>query len=174
MLGTRLAFFTPGSAYLDRADFKDGVLDLRGQGTGPADASPLAFIAGDTAYEVTVDIELQGASQSGLLLFYDQTLFCGLGAEAGRLRTYKHGLEQDYPPPGPAGGRRMKMRVVNDEDVASFFVNYGQGWRRVVSYEVSGYNHNMADGFMSLRPALFAAGSGSGLFRSLEYRALRT
>jgi xylan 1,4-beta-xylosidase len=63
--------------------------------------------------------------------------------------------------------------VVNDENVASFFIRRpGGAWRKVVSYEVSGYNHNMADGFISLRPALFAAGGGEVVFQALTYRAL--
>ena len=66
----------------------------------------------------------------------------------------------------------MSMRVVNDDNVATFYIRSGiKPWRKVVSYEVSGYNHNMADGFISLRPALFASGSGEVTFRRLTYRA---
>ena len=64
------------------------------------------------------------------------------------------------------------MRVVNDENVATFCIRSGtRPWRKVVSYEVSGYHHNMTDGFMSLRPALFASGSGEVTVRRLTYRA---
>jgi hypothetical protein len=38
--------------------------------------------------------------------------------------------------------------------------------------EVSGYHHNVRGGFMSLRPALYAAGSGEARFRDFRYRAL--
>jgi xylan 1,4-beta-xylosidase len=41
----------------------------------------------------------------------------------------------------------------------------------VIDYEVAGYNHNMADGFLSLRPAIYASGEGSARFRSLSYKA---
>ncbi len=171
--GARLAFYAPGEGYLDRVRLQEGGLILKGQGAGPADSSPLAFIAGDRAYEVTVDVEIQGAGQGGLLLFYNDKLFCGLGTHADTLHTYKSGTEQTYPPPGPGEGRRVSLRVVNDENVASFFIRAeGGAWRKVVSYEVAGYNHNMADGFMSLRPAIFASGDGAVVFRSLSYRAL--
>ena len=40
---------------------------------------------------------------------------------------------------------------------------------KVVSYEVYGYNHNMADGFLSLRPAIYA--SGALTFSGAKYRA---
>jgi xylan 1,4-beta-xylosidase len=62
--------------------------------------------------------------------------------------------------------------VINNENVASFFIRPpGGAWRRIISFEVAGYNHNMADGFMSLRPALFAAGPGEVVFRALGYAA---
>jgi xylan 1,4-beta-xylosidase len=71
MLGAHLAFYAPEPGYLDRARFADGGLALKGQGTGPADSSPLTLVAGDRSYEITIDLELRDASHGGLLLFYD-------------------------------------------------------------------------------------------------------
>ena len=171
-LGSRCAFYAPQPGYRDRVRFVQGSVVLRGQGTGPADSSPLAFIVGDRSYAFGVDIVIEEGAQAGLLLFYDSNLFCGIGAERDVLHAYKTGREQHYPAPGPAVGARLSLRVVNDENVASFFIRSGaQPWRRVVSYEVSGYNHNMADGFMSLRPAIYVSGKGSAEFRSVQFRA---
>jgi hypothetical protein len=38
--------------------------------------------------------------------------------------------------------------------------------------DVSGYNHNTAYDFLSLRPALYVAGEGEARFRRFRYRAL--
>ena len=172
-LGTTLQFYDPAPGYLDRVRFEAGALALEGRGRGPADAAPLAFVAGDRAYEVTIDLEIVDEAMGGLLLFYDDKLFCGLGARPQSLHAYKLGVEQDYPSPGPAAGRRLGLRLVNDDNVVSAFVRAPDAaWRKAVSYEVAGYNHNMAGGFVSLRPALFAAGAGRILFRNLSYRAL--
>jgi hypothetical protein len=38
--------------------------------------------------------------------------------------------------------------------------------------EVSGYHHNVAYDFLSLRPALYAAGAGEARFANLTYEAL--
>lgn len=38
--------------------------------------------------------------------------------------------------------------------------------------EVSGYHHNVAWDFLSLRPGVFAAGEGEVRFRNLVYKAL--
>ncbi|MFZ4748861.1 MAG: hypothetical protein ACOYLK_18625 [Sphingomonas sp.] len=41
-----------------------------------------------------------------------------------------------------------------------------------VQMEVSGYHHNVAGDFLSLRPALYAAGSGAARFARFTYEAL--
>lgn len=171
--GTRLTFYAPRRGYRDRAQLNAGALVLAGQGTGPADASPLLFVAGDRSYEVTVDVEIESGAQGGLLLFYNEKLFCGVSLSEGRLHAWRIGNEERWPPGGPASVRRMQMRVVNRENVATFFTRpEGGGWTKERSVEVAGYNHNVADGFLSLRPGIFASGEGRVTFRDLSYRAL--
>ena len=64
------------------------------------------------------------------------------------------------------------MRVVNDANIVTFFHSPdGRIWTKERSVEVAGYNHNVADGFLSLRPAFYAAGKGDVMFRALSYRA---
>ena len=172
-LGIRIAFFKPDRNYLSRASFDNGALELKAQGSGPADSSPLAIIAGDRSYEVSVEVELHEGAQAGLLLFYDEKLFAGIGCDEKRLHRYKLGKAIQYPPSGPSIGPRFHVRVINDENVASFYLSRdGASWNRIISLDVEGYNHNMAGGFLSLRPALFASGSGRASFKSLRYRAL--
>gem|GEM_PF-4033442 len=60
---------------------------------------------------------------------------------------------------------------MNDDNVASFHIRRaGKAWRKIISYEVSSYHHNLADGFLSLRPALFVSGAGQARFSNLLYR----
>jgi xylan 1,4-beta-xylosidase len=47
-----------------------------------------------------------------------------------------------------------------------------KGGKKANSFEVAGYNHNVGDGFLSLRPALFASGPGDVLFKKLQYQVL--
>lgn len=170
-LGSQFAFYAPEAGYADRVRLETGALTLAGQGTGPADSSPLAVITGDRTYEFTIDVDLGEATQAGLLLFYDDKLFCGLGLSENRLlHTYSLGQEQLLPPAGPAPARRMRMRVVNDFNTATFFYGLVDGpWTKVSSFDVEGYNHNMAGGFLSLRPAVFVAGQGRAVFRAMRY-----
>ncbi|WP_371876826.1 hypothetical protein [Sphingomonas sp. DG1-23] len=145
---------------------------LAGQGSGPANASPLLFVAGDRSYQVSVELEIEGDAQGGLLLFYDEKLFCGLGLSDGRLHAYRIGQEERWPPGGKASTRRLHLRAVNDENIVTFFHSAdGARWTKERSFEVAGYNHNVADGFLSLRPGIYASGEGSVAFRNLIYRA---
>ena len=55
-----------------------------------------------------------------------------------------------------------------------FYSVDGEAWERFDrGMEVSGYHHNVAYDFLSLRPALYAAGSGEVRFRQFKYRALQ-
>lgn len=172
-LGRRLVMYSPPRDYRGRFRFDAGALTVAARGTGPADSSPLALIPGDRRYELSVDVELGGRAEGGLLLFYNPKLFAGLGLDAARMRVYQTGQAERAPTPRPPVGRRFRLRVVNDEDVASFFWSAdGRDWTRVRSFDVSGYHHNVGGGFLSLRPALFAAGDGSVILRDLVYRAL--
>jgi xylan 1,4-beta-xylosidase len=172
MFGTRLAFFKPQADYLQRAQVAGGVLTLAGQGTGPADASPLLFVAGDRAYEVVVEVELQGDCAAGLTLFYNDKLFCGLGVGPDRLHAYRIGQEERWPPGAKIDAKRLFLKMINDENIVTFLYSRdGKVWTKDRSVEVAGYNHNVADGFLSLRPGFYAAGAGKATFRNLSYRA---
>ena len=75
----------------------------------------------------------------------------------------------------PAGlGRRLWLRITNDRNIVTIHHSPdGQHWTKFyVQMEVSGYNHNVAYDFLSLRPGIYAAGDGEVTFRNLRYRAL--
>lgn len=170
MLGPVLTFFAPADGYLDRARFSGGAMTLAALGTSPKDTSPITFVAGDLAYDVTVNVDVSGGAEAGLLLFYDEKLFCGASIDQAAIREYQLGTRIEWPPADPAPGKWVQLRLAYADQTATFFVRApGSAWKKLGSYEVSGYNHNMGGGFLSLRPALFAAGSGSATFSDLTY-----
>jgi beta-xylosidase len=71
-------------------------------------------------------------------------------------------------------GRRMEIRVVNDRHIVTMYTRTaGKDWTQYgVRIEVSGYNHNTAWDFLSLRPGLYCAGQGEARIRNVAYRAL--
>ena len=172
VLAQQWAFYDPAADESKRVKLADGSLTLQAKGTQPRDASPLCFITGYRTYELIVEVEVRGAAQAGVLLFYNRRLYCGLGFDAERFTMHRYGLERTRGK--PAGlGRRMWLRLTHDRHIVTFHHSPdGKTWTRFdVQMEVSGYHHNVAGDFLSLRPALFATGQGEAVFSGLKFRA---
>jgi xylan 1,4-beta-xylosidase len=150
-------------------------LRLAARGSGPQDSAPLTNLAGDHAYEITVAAELIGEATGGLLLFLSSRLFAGVAIDGERLITYGGGRVHYWREPAPAS-RTMHLRIVNDRHIVTFYYSLdGRQWtRHGLRMETSGYNANtiLPGEGESLRPALFAAGTGAVNFRDYRYRAL--
>ena len=86
---------------------------------------------------------------------------------------HSYGIERPGAKP-PHLGNHLFMRLRNDRHIVTMFYSVdGTPWERYDrAIEVSGYHHNVAYDFLSLRPALYAAGTGEVRFRNFKYRAL--
>jgi xylan 1,4-beta-xylosidase len=80
---------------------------------------------------------------------------------------------------GPRGlaieARRLRLRLTNDRNTLTMHSSQdiGRTWQKFdVQMEVSGYHHNVAYDFLSLRPALYASGAGEARFSNFTYQAL--
>ena len=171
--GTRWSFYSPGPDEAARATIGGGALRLRGKGEGPHDSSPLTQMVGDRAYEISVGMEVEGEAEGGLLLFFNDRLFFGMGHDGTRMTTYRGGKASYWQEPAPAT-RKLFLKIVNDHHVLTFhYSRDGMQWtRHGVRSETSGCHANVMDDLASLRPALFSAGTGTVLFRDFRYRAL--
>jgi beta-xylosidase len=165
-------FFDPSSDEFKRIYLDGDGLQLKASGSSPRDSSPLLITAGDQAYEIECDIAIDDEARAGLLLFYDQQLYCGLGFDTKTFVTHQYGMERGKP--AHSCGNRMRMRLRNDHHIVSLFTGTdGVNWQRFDrGMEVSGYHHNVRGGFLMLRPGLYAAGKGTARFRNFAYRSL--
>lgn len=170
--GSQWFFFQPSSAERGRLSLHNGWLHLAGAGTSPATSSPLVFTTGDRAYELDCEVEIDSGARGGLLLFYDHRLYCGVSLSANEMQSHKYGEDRNRSP--NRFGNRLFVRLRNQDHVARFsFSKDRANWtHHRESWEVSGYNHNTRGGFLALKPALYAAGTGTVRFRDLRYRAL--
>lgn len=167
--GSHLTIYRPAPGYQSGAAFDSGAVRLASSGPTVKDMRPLVLNVGEHSYAVTVELELEEGATGGLFLFYNKRAFCGLAMSEAKVQTYKNGKFSGESAV-PAEGRKAHLRVVNNRNVASFYISRdGATWRRAVSFEVSGYNHNVFDQFLSLRPALFAIGDGSVQYRRLSF-----
>ena len=172
-LGSRWAFFRPGPDETRRVRAADGTLHLAASGAAPSSGSPLLLTAGDTGYRFECDIEIDEGCTAGLILFYDDKLYAGLGFDKDRFVTHQYGIERGRP--ANPHGRRMTMRVTNRRHIVAIHTSGdgGRTWRRFDrGMEVSGYHHNVRGGFLMLRPGLYAAGEGEARFRHFRFTAL--
>lgn len=174
LLGSKWTFFRPAPDEAARVRVADGALFLRGKGDAPVNGSPLLLTAGDTSYCFECDIELAPGATAGLVLFYDDRLYCGLGFDAQRFVTHQYGIERARP--ANPHGARMRMRITNRRHIIAIHTSGdgGKTWKRFDrGMEVSGYHHNVRGGFLSLKPGLYAAGPGETKFRDFRYEALK-
>jgi xylan 1,4-beta-xylosidase len=172
-LGRRWAFHAPGRAEAQRVRVDDGLV-LRGKGSSPADTSPLAMLTGDHAYEIEVDVSIAPGVEAGMLLFFNNRLFCGMGIDGERMLSYSGGIRTHWREPAPATDR-MTLRIRNDEHIVTGWYRLpgGEWTRHAIRYETSGYHVNTVGDLLSLRPALYATGAGEARFRDFRYRPLR-
>lgn len=179
--GTLWSFYDPRPGESDRVRRAGGVLHVKGKGTNPGDCSPITCIAGDHAYRFEADVEVDPGAEAGLLLFYNRRLYAGLGFGDDGLVMHRYGLQRPRgTPPGQRDAgegpvRAMRVRLTNDRNILTIHTSRDSGanWQKFdVQMEVSGYHHNVAYDFLSLRPALYAAGTGEARFANFTYRAL--
>lgn len=173
-LGPQWAFYNPAPDEMQRVAFKDSALVLKAKGHSPRDSSPLTVIPGDVAYQVEAELDIDPGATAGVVLFYSDRLYVGLGSNGDAFVMHRYGEERPAGglPGGPGG--RLWLRVTNDRHIVTFHTSRdGLNWRKYdVQMEVSGYHHNVAGKFLSLRPGLYASGEGQVRVRDFRYRAL--
>jgi beta-xylosidase len=168
--------FLSGSGQMRRVRVADGQLHLRAAGSkGPGDSPPLGFIQGDPAFELSFDLDFDEGLQAGVVMFYSPRLYAGMGANARSFQLHRYGLDIRTVPKREGLQRRMQLRMRCAGHVLTLFsrADATQAWTKFpVQMDVSGYHHNTAGGFASLRPAIYAAGQGEARFSNLRYRAV--
>ena len=150
---------------------RGGALHLRAKGEGPHNATVLTQQMGQRAYEISVAIDLDAGAQGGLLLYFSDRLFLGLGHDGTRMITFGGGRPGYWREPAPAT-QRIHLRIVNDHHIVTYYWSIdGESWtRHAIRAEASGCHANTMQDLASLRPALYAAGQGEVRFRDYRFR----
>jgi xylan 1,4-beta-xylosidase len=155
---------------LSRVRLVNGSLILAAHADSIQTTSPLTRAAKHRSYSVEVAVEVAPGCEAGLLLFYDSNHVCGLRLSSDP-NTSSHSKTV------VVRGTRATLRIVNEDQVVDFFYRVEDGssaskWTHVRdSLDVSCYQQNALGGFLDLRPALYACGTGSATFRNWSYAA---
>ncbi len=152
-----------------RISLQPGTLTLAADGTSSADTSLMTCIAGDRAYTVEADIEIEAGCEAGLILFYNQAHALGLRLGASGVGYVRNGSTRSME----AVADRALFRLVNNhQDVDMYYRLPGQPWKHLRDgFDITGYNDNALGDFLDVRPALYAAGTGRARFRRFQYMA---
>jgi beta-xylosidase len=126
---------------------------------------------GDHGYEAVARIDVEGGAEAGLFAYYDERMFAGVGIAAEGAFLYSKGRRASAPF-AAAPARFLKIRleayalsVACSED--------GESWIPCpTALEVSGYQHNMLGGFMSLKVGVAVRGEGAVFVDDFRYEPL--
>ena len=172
--GVQWAFHDPSADEMKRVRYGEKSLELAGEGDSPATSSPLTCIVPDRAYQVEVTMELVGDAEGAFLLYYNPKAFVGVGFTGEKAKTYQYAATEDWASV-PLKGRTVRARITNNRNVVTYHYSLDGGatWRlHPTRMEVSGLNHNVFGGFLSLRVGICAMGAGSIRLSDFTYRAI--
>jgi len=157
----------------ERYQVGGGVLRLKAQGNSLSDSAPLVVIPPDHAYEAEVQIKIGPGAETGLILFYNDRCYAGIGFTEHEIFRLRRGAKS-YPIEGQ--GCLLHLKLYNDcHTVTMFYSTDGMHWNRFpAALEVSGYHHNSFGEFISLRLGIYAAGRGEAEFSEFRYRSVQT
>jgi xylan 1,4-beta-xylosidase len=171
--GVQWSFFAPGPNEQQRARYDGKGLVIQAKGSSAADCSPLTCIVGDRDYEASVALDLSGGAQGGLLLYYSQRGFCGIGFSEEQMFTYHCGEEQSWMRE-KMSAKTVHVKLANRANIVTFHYSLdGKQWiKHPWQMEVSGFHHNVFGGFLSLKVGVYSAGQGEVRLRQFSYRGL--
>jgi xylan 1,4-beta-xylosidase len=172
--GVQWSFHDPASDEMARVKREHGALVLRAKGRSPADSAPLTCPVGDRSYEAEISLELSQGAEASLLLFYNHKAFVGVGFTEDHIKTFSAAEEQGWMR-AKSPGRKLRIRVTNDRNVVTYRYSHDDGktWQlHGLRMEVSGMHQNVFGGFLSLKLAIYVAGTGSATLTRFSYRAL--
>lgn len=161
----------------ERYTLHTGSLTVKALGDDPGQSFPLCINPQHLHYEVETELFLEGEVNAGLILFYSPHAFVSVGLShdgvlakyvrraPGQLRTHRRDKTSFT-------GKRIKLKLKNDhQDTSAYYAAPGNSWIKMErSEDISGFQHNVFGGFISVRPGLFVTGKGQARFSYFHYR----
>jgi beta-xylosidase len=152
---------------------KNGSLNLKAKGSGPADAQLLLTTVPDTSYETQVEVSLTGRSMGGLILFYNEKAFAGIASDGKDVTIYESADKQLKK--SSSLGKHFYLKIINNQNICAMLASKdGKNWATLQSgLHVSGLNHNQYHGFFALRPGFMSAGKeGTVILDNFKYKSI--
>jgi xylan 1,4-beta-xylosidase len=157
----------------DRYSETDRGLTIVAKGNSVAESSPLLCTPYSHSYIAQVELETTGSAVGGLMLFYNKAMSSGILANQENILANLRGWQ--FVTEKSVIKRHVFLRLKKMANTVDMYYSLdGNKWIKIEnSLEVSGFNHNVLSGFMSLRLGLAAMGKGNVTFRNFKYTALK-
>jgi beta-xylosidase len=143
-------------------------LVLHATGTDMAASSPMLCMAVARSYSVMVRVHVEPGTEAGLVLFYDPSEFISVGVGLGHVW---YGIQGKIRDVGAFTGTRAVVKIINRHNsVECFWGAPGRALHMLLpALYVGGYTHQTFGKYLSLRPGLYAIGTGSAVFKTFQY-----
>ncbi len=165
-LGMQWQFYGPGRS--GKCQQLHHRLILHATGSDMAASPPVLCMAVAESYSVAVNVLVDQGTEGGLVLFYNPSEFISVGIGHGHVW---YGIQGHISAVGAFAGTRAVVKIVNSHNsVECFFGHPGQALHQLLpALYVGGYTHQTFGGYLSLRPGLYALGTGAAAFERFRY-----
>ena len=158
----------------ERVEVKDNVMHFTAKGNSFENSSPLLVNSADRQYEIQVEYTIDPSVTAGLCLYYNELANARIAVDSTNFTVFNQKNAKIRKK--NLLGNHGFLRILNDDNEVSFyFSNDGKSWNRVErSLDMTGFNHNVFGGFLSLRAGLYAFGNGKVIFKNFVYKKIQT
>lgn len=163
-----------GGYEANRLRFENNSLVMKAKGDGVGNSSPMLCVPSHHSYTAEVEINIEGNTTAGLVLFYNNNFHSGILADNKNILANLRGWQ--FPTERNVIENRVFLRLKNINNVVDMYYSTdGNNWIKIEnSADVSSMHHNVLSGFMSLRIGLCAYGEGEVSFKNFRYTPIAT
>ncbi|MFH1194100.1 MAG: family 43 glycosylhydrolase [bacterium] len=148
----------------------DNSIIIKAKGNSVGNCSPLLCIPSDHSYTAEVELFTEGNATGGLVLFYNNDFNSGILADSENIIANLRGWQFPTEKNVIMNHVFLKLKNINNT-IDMFYSTDDVKWNKIEnSLEVSGMNHNVLSGFLSLRIGLCAIGNGKVKFKNFIYK----
>lgn len=154
---------------LTRFEAASNTLRMQGRGWTLGESEPLLMTVNEDDFQIDVHVKLQGEVSAGLCCFYNPEHCAGILADAQGVSIIRHNrvlARQE------GTGEHLWLRMELKQLYLRFYVSQdGRDYKKINNViDISGYNHNNYDGFLSVKPGFSVIGKGQAELSDLTYR----
>ena len=164
--------------FAKKVSFSDNGLRLETTGTSLHDTDVLLYNAGFKAFEIVTELELCNAGAGGgISMYYGPSHCCGISLKDSKIQAYdstKPLLVKPFNLREYMGNRIFFKLLYRNHVVSPWYSSNGENWTKLnICADVSMFcMHLFIPGVVWIRPALFAFGEGSVIFKKIEVTPL--